>query len=142
MIDKYINRLTEEWLQHGKIIVAIDFDDTISPWKLNSQEECNKVIEVLKDVCAVGAYIVIFTACSSDRYQHIAEYCTSKGFSIDRINQNPIVLPYGNQTKVYANIFLDDRGGLDEALNILQESMYRVRSSKYGKNLSEQTVEF
>lgn len=141
-MTEYIDRLTEEWLQHGKIIVAVDFDDTICPWKLNDQAKCDKVIHLLKDVKLVGAYVVVFTACSNDRYQQIIDYCTSKELPIDTINRNPIDLPYGNQNKLYANIFIDDRAGLNEAMAILQEAMYKVRAANYGRNLSDQTVEF
>ena len=28
---RYLNRLINEWKLHGKIIIACDFDDTISP---------------------------------------------------------------------------------------------------------------
>ena len=31
----YLERLEEEWKMHGKIIVAVDYDDTISPWKMH-----------------------------------------------------------------------------------------------------------
>jgi hypothetical protein len=128
--NKYINRLTEEWKQHGKIIVAVDYDDTISPWRLNTQEECDKVIQILQDVQLTGAYIVVFTACNSDRFQEIESYCNSNGLTIDAINGNVIDLPYGNNNKIYANVFVDDRAGLDETLGILKESMYRMRSYK------------
>jgi len=30
---KHVERLALEWARHGKIIIAVDFDDTISPWK-------------------------------------------------------------------------------------------------------------
>jgi len=127
-MNDYIKRLVEEWNLHGKIIVAVDFDDTICPWKLTNQQKCDKVIELLKEARRVGAYIVIFTACKQNRYEEIRKYCDSKDLHIDTINQNPIDLPYGNQNKIYANIFLDDRAGLDQALDTLQEAMYRQRA--------------
>lgn len=141
-MEKYVKRLVEEWMQHGKIIIALDFDDTISPWKINSQLDCDALIRKVIDARLVGAYVVVFTACAEDRHPHISEYCAAKGLIIDGINRNPIELPYGNQNKIYANIFLDDRGGLDESVNIMQEAMYLVRAKKYGNNLTEQTVEF
>lgn len=134
-MNKYITRLSEEWKLHGKIIVAVDFDDTISPWKTNNQQDCDRIIEVLKEVKLTGAYITIFTACDKDRFEDIKHYCENKNLQIDSINQNPITLPYGNNNKVYANIFIDDRAGLDEALNILQESMYIMRSYNTSKKL-------
>lgn len=125
-MSKYVDRLVKEWQQHGKIIIAVDFDDTISPWSLNSQEECTVVIEALKQAKEVGAYLVIFTACKIDRHIEIKEYCESKGVAIDGINESPLVLPFGNQNKIYANIFIDDRAGLAESLTILTEAMIRV----------------
>ena len=129
-LTPYINRLTEEWRQHGNIVIGVDFDDTISPWKLANQEECDKVIHTLKEAKNVGAHIVVFTACKEDRYEQILAYCKKKDLRVDAINKNPIDLPYGNTTKIYANIFLDDRAGLESALVILNESMYRQRSYK------------
>jgi hypothetical protein len=127
-MNKHLKRLVEEWKQHGRIIVAVDYDDTISPWKATTQQDCDEVIKLLKEVRNVGAYIVIFTCSDVDRYKEIEEYCKSKELKIDSINQNPISLPYGNQNKVYANIFIDDRAGLYESLNLLEEAMYQQRA--------------
>ena len=125
----YLERLEQEWKQHGKIIIACDYDDTISPWKMKGFDP-KRVIEVLKVAKQTGAYIVIFTSCNEERYKEIEEYCNSQGLEIDAINKTPINLPYGNNSKIYANIFIDDRAGLNEALNILEFAMYRVRGSQ------------
>lgn len=123
-MNKYAFRLAEEWKQHGKIIIAVDWDDTLSPWKLHKEHELHPVWSLLKTCKYTGAYITIFTACNEDRYPEIMKYCEKKGLIPDSINQNPINLPYGNQNKVYANIFLDDRAGLDEAMRILEQALY------------------
>jgi hypothetical protein len=125
----YLERLEQEWSQYGKIIIACDYDDTISPWKLKGFDP-TRVIEVLKTAKQTGAYITIFTACNEERYAEITEYCKSKGLEIDSINKTPINLPYGNGGKVYANVFIDDRAGLNEALNILEFAMYRLRGNQ------------
>lgn len=124
----YLDRLVEEWEQHGKIIIAVDFDDTISPWKMGSFVDFERIISILKEAKLTGAYIVIFTSCSPDRFYEIKEYCGSKGLSIDSINVNPIQLPYGNHGKIYANIFIDDRAGLNESLEILELAIYQRRA--------------
>lgn len=125
----YLNRLVEEWRTHGKIIIACDFDDTISPWKMHNAD-FNKVINTLKIARETGAYVVIFTACNQDRYTEIEKYCLDNGLQIDAINETPIDLPYGKSGKVYANIFIDDRAGLNESLMILEMAMYTIRGSK------------
>lgn len=131
-VDKYIARLESEWNQHGKIIIACDFDDTISPWKFHNFD-FNKVIEMLKVAQQTGAYIVIFTACNTDRYDEIRKYCADKGLTIDAINETPVELPYGKNGKIYANIFIDDRAGLHESLHILESAMYKVRGNRVNK---------
>ena len=138
--NKDAQRLISEWKMHGKIIVAVDYDDTIRPWKFKTQEECDAVIAVLRLAIEVGVYIVIDTACNTDRYPEIRAYCAEKGLKVDSINVNPIELPYGNQGRAYANIFINDRAGLELALEILEFAAYTMRSYKHSS--SEQTVEF
>ena len=126
----YLERLEQEWDQYGKIIIACDYDDTISPWKMKGFDP-KRVIEVLKLAKQTGAFIVIFTSCNSERYHEIIEYCKTQGLEIDAINETPIDLPYGNDKKIYANVFIDDRAGINEALNILEFAMYRIRGKKH-----------
>lgn len=136
---KYLDRLLDEWRVHGKIIIAIDYDDTISHWKLGDFNP-ERIISVLKTAKETGAYLVIFTACNPDRYSEIKAYCNSIGLDIDSFNENPINLPWGNEKKIYANIFLDDRAGINEALNILEMAMYRIRGERYSNSLNESII--
>ena len=137
-IDIYVARLLKEWKEHGKIIIACDYDDTIRNWSLDDDETREAVIDLLKKAKETGAYIVIFTACSPDRYDEIKVFCNEQGVTIDSINQNPIDLPYGNTSKVYANIFLDDRAGLPQAMEILKRAMYEYRGQLHKKGYTEQ----
>jgi len=134
--NKYYKRLYEEWQQHSKIIIAVDFDDTISPWRFQTPEDINEIERTMKIIIEakqIGAFVVIFTACNKDRYIDIIEYCRSKGLEIDGINTTPVEIPhgYGKTNKIYANIFLDDRAGLIESLEMLEDTMYKIRAYKY-----------
>jgi len=136
--NKYAERLYNEWITHGKIIIGTDFDSTISPYgvieNLQDIEDCK---QLLRDCKLVGCYIVVHTACNVDRYENIKQYCAEQGIIVDTINETPIPeLPFGkNGSKPYCNIFLDDRAGFIQALEILEEVMYKVRSYKAGKKL-------
>lgn len=129
IMNKYVNRLLEEWKQYGKIIIAVDFDDTISIWRKDfNKEDITRCINLLREVSLTGAYIVVFTACKLDRYEDIQKHCEELKLPISAINRTPIELPYGNNSKIYANIFLDDRAGFVESMNILEEALYHYRS--------------
>lgn len=132
-MNKYIKRLYQEWKQYGKIVIAVDYDDTISPWGFKSEEdliEQDKVVQILRTAKETGAYITIWSACNPDRYDEIKSYCASKKLEIDTININPIDLPYGKDKKIYANIFIDDRAGINEALDNLTTVMYKIRGEQ------------
>lgn len=125
---KLVNRLYEEWLKHGSVLIGCDFDDTIKPWgALSTQEDCDEVIGILQQACKLGARIVINTATTTDRYPSMLAYCKEKNLVVEPVfNKNPIELPYGNNGKIYANIFIDDRAGLAESLEILKEAMAMI----------------
>ncbi len=137
--DKYVTRLYQEWKMHGKPIIAVDYDDTIFPWGYKSKEDIEqiqRIVDLLVIAKQTGAYIVIFTCSAPDRHEEIQKYCESIELPIDAINNNPISLPYGNHGKIYANIFLDDRAGLKDALETLEAAMYMVR----GDNMLKHTL--
>lgn len=134
-MKKYIDRLIQEWQTHGKIIVGVDFDSTISPYHtIDNQEDIDRTIKLLKDCQNVGCYTVIHTSCNKDRYEEILKYCKDIDITVDSINENPIDLPYGKQgSKPQCNIYLDDRAALPAALDILDEAMYKTRAFKYSQ---------
>ena len=130
-MDKYTARLLEEWKQHGKIIISVDYDDTLYPWRKDfNKEDIERTIKLVQQARYTGAYIVIFTASDSDRYDEISKYCESIKLPIDSINKNAINLPYGNNGKIYYNINLCDRSGLTQALDILESALYQYRGFK------------
>lgn len=120
-----IDRLYTEYQKHKKLIVAVDFDDTLRDWHGRGTSH-ELVINLMKRCKALGFYVVVFTASKPERHQFIKEYCTSKGIEIDSINKNPIDLPYGNDGKIYYNIFLCDRAGLRSSYYILEQVVGRI----------------
>ena len=128
--NKHIQRLADEWKAHDKIIIALDFDDTISPWNFKENadlSEMNFTIDKVKKAKETGAYVIIWTCSDPSRYSFIIDYCKAHGLEIDAINENVVDLGWDNGKKLYANIYIDDRGGLNESLNILQEATYLQR---------------
>lgn len=138
IINKYEERLLNEWKAYGKIIIGLDFDDTISAWGFKGEEhdiDLQKTIKIIKLAREVGAYIVIWSACAPDRFEYIKQYCKDLGIEIDAINDNPIELPYGQHKKIYYNILIDDRAGINESLSMLEKCAYHMRAAKAGEKL-------
>lgn len=139
-MDKYTQRLVDEWNTHGKIVIGVDFDSTISPYHtMDNQEDITRAIKLLSDCQNVGCYTVIHTACNSDRHQDILDYCTKVGLRVDEINRTPKDLPieYGREgSKIYANVFIDDRAGFTQAMDMLEDAMLRQRSNKLRDRMS------
>lgn len=139
-------RLLNEWRTHGKIIIGVDYDDTVSPWTFRSESYLEFYDEVLNEVREsqqVGAYVVCFTGCLPDRYEEISSFFASKGIKLDAINETPLKdIPYGRPgSKIYANIYLDDRGGLREALTRLIDVKAIIQEER-NFFLNEQQTEF
>lgn len=130
--DKYVQRLYKEWLQHGRIILAIDFDNTVSPYHtLDNKEDMDRAVKAILDSQQVGTYNMIHTSCDPSRHEDIVVYCSGLGIRIDAINATPIEVPYGKPgSKPYFNISLDDRCGLREATITLETAMVLVRAAK------------
>ena len=137
IVDKYTQRLLDEWIQHGKIIIAVDIDDTILPFRTATQQECDNTINLIKECQAVGAYVIIYTCRNEAGQAEALEYCKTKDLHIDAVNKNPegVKLPYGHTAKPYANIFLDDRAQLDAAKERLSHCMHMVRAKQWSERL-------
>ena len=133
----YAERLIKEWEKHGKIIIACDFDDTIRNWGMNLPSDIARAIATIKHAQAIGIHLVIWTASDPiERKDIITKHCEEHGIRIDGINENPPGLPYGLHGKIYANIFIDDRAGINEALTILEYAIEHMLS----KNKHNETV--
>ena len=129
--SKYTERLIKEWRSYGKIIIAVDFDSTISPYPtIDNDEDIMRCVKLLQRARSIGAYIVIHTCCAVGRYEDILGFCKNNGIEVDSVNKNPIELPFGHQNKPYANVFLDDRAGFIETMNILEDACNVIAGEK------------
>jgi hypothetical protein len=125
--DACIDRLLRECKKHKKLIVAVDFDDTVYPYT-NTAGTHEGIIDLLKQCQELDFHIVVFTASTPDRYPFIENYMAKIGIKITGINKNAVEgLPFGNHGKIYYNILLDDRAGLWEARCILQSVINSIK---------------
>lgn len=123
-----VERLFNEYKQHKKLVVAVDFDDTFFDYHKKGYSY-PVVIELIKECQELGFYIVLFTGCAKDKWPGMIEYCKSIGITPAAVNQNPIPLPFGNDGKIYFNILFDDRAGLWEACCIMRAFLNEIKLS-------------
>jgi hydroxymethylpyrimidine pyrophosphatase-like HAD family hydrolase len=124
--NKHLYRLIDKWEKHGKIIIAVDYDDTIVNYNLYEFSLYHRIIELLKKCKKIGCYIIIYTSREENRYKEIKEFCESKGLKIDAINEG--IINITPNSKLYYNHLLDDKAGLEEAFMILESAYSTIKS--------------
>lgn len=124
--DYYTLKLVDAWKEHGKIIICVDFDNTLLPYYDFEEDLCKTVIDTLHEAIALGARLILYTCRDGQDLNDAIEYCNSKGLNFEQINNHIITLP-SQSTKPYCNIMLDDKAGLVSALYILQAAIRRYR---------------
>lgn len=120
--DFYLNsnnaykRLEDEYLKYGKLIIACDYDDTLYDFHKKGRTY-NDVINLLqrwKDY----AEIIIWTGNGEEKYDDITKYLEENDIPFNGINCDSNVKVNGR--KIYANVYLDDRAGLQEVYGMLE----------------------
>ena len=128
----YTNRLVTEWLKNGKIIIACDLDDTIIPYNEEIKDNCKKMVDLILECQKEGIYFLINTARSKDQLQKGKEQVEALDIEVHGVNEMHTEWnrPYGINGKLYANIFLDDRGGFWDSYETLRNALTIVRKTR------------
>lgn len=132
-----LERLIKQYQKNDKLIIAYDFDDTVSPlWCA----DCGDVQSVLR-MCrnTLDAYFICYT--SNDNMEKVKNFIEKYDIPCDAINENAPFAPVVGG-KIFYNIFLDDKAGLGEAVNTLKQLLYLVRNgyiTKETNNWNENT---
>jgi len=124
-------RLLHEYHEHGKLIVAFDFDDTVYDYH-DKGRTYRTVLDLLKACQRHGFILTLFTDLYGDKRNVALKYLNENGITPDYINETPEFLPFGHAGKPYYNILLDDRAGLDSAFRILSSVVSHIESQKDG----------
>lgn len=114
-----IQRLLMEWVNHDKLIIAFDYDNTVFDYHENGLK-FDYIIELLKKCDKIGATFIVYSCSPESRHQEIHDYLATIGLRADYINKPHIELADGTG-KIFSNILLDDRAGLRSAYIILSK---------------------
>ena len=137
-VNFYTNRLVTEWLKNGKIIIGCDLDDTIIPYNEEIKNNCKKMVDLILECQKEGIIFLINTARSEYQLEKAKEQVEELGITVHGVNKMHPEWdkPYGVNGKIYANIFLDDRGGFWDTywtlINAL--TMVKIERNNGGKN--------
>lgn len=120
---KALQRLRNDWNEHGKLIVAVDYDSTLVPYlaeEVNYEYDFHSVRDLVRELSQMGCIIIIFTASDEKRHDGIKQALKMLNIKWDLFNESPEYIPnIGKTGKVYANAYLDDRAGLSEVFGHL-----------------------
>lgn len=120
MGDAVTDKLFRNYKEHGTLIVAFDYDDTIYPYSDDyTQRQYEKRWEILRECKDLDFYLILYTCNGQDRYEEMMEFMDKNNIPYDAINQNHPDFGYEVGRKIFYNILLDDKAGLDEALKNL-----------------------
>jgi hypothetical protein len=138
-----LKKLLEDWQNYERIIVGIDFDSTLVPYRKYEGEHCDEVCQLIRDLKEVcGTFNILWTA---NKYpDKCAAWCESKGIPIDAVNENaPEAIDYFMREgyeepprKLFFNILLDNVAGLSETFNHLRILVDLVKNGTLKKKSS------
>lgn len=128
----FTNRLVTEWIKRGKIIIGCDLDDTIIPYNEEIKDNCKKMVDLILECQEEGIIFLINTARSERQLERAKEQVEELGIKVHGINQMHPEWdkPYGINGKIYANIFLDDRGGFWDTYWTLTSALTIVKHER------------
>ena len=95
-------------MKDGKLIIAVDFDATITnthfPKCGELNEGCKETIEALK---AKGHQVFLWTCRSDDYFMKAVFFCKENGLELDGYNKSPQT-GFKYSGKEFADIYIDD----------------------------------
>ncbi len=131
--DGAYERLIAEYLKYDTLYIAFDFDNTIWDYDTygNKYEDNHdavhwNIVELLKEAKKAGMKLILWTSCPNKMDEITKnDLCRTWGIEPDYINWSPLS---PGATKPHFNLLLDDRAGLESAVNILNRIFERIEN--------------
>lgn len=118
-----LERLIAQYQKQDKLVIAYDIDDTVRPMYCAN---CDNVESLLRKInSTLDAYFIVFT--SNEDIDGVKAYLDKWDIPYDAINENAPFVPF-KDGKIFYNVLLDDKAGLGEVVNTLEQLVYLVRN--------------
>jgi hypothetical protein len=134
--DFSFKRLERDYFRHGSLVVAVDYDGTL--FDLHKLGVNHNLIRTLIRECKeLGFKIVIYTAGRAERYDGMEQFLKENNIPFDAINKDISgrIEKFPDfdfsTSKMYYNIFLDDRSGLRAAYEDLRKLVDNIKKGAY-----------
>jgi hypothetical protein len=119
------DELLAVYKQHGDLIIALDFDDTIYDWKRKGWD-CDYVVDLIKRLqYFMNARVILFTCREGLLLDFAIAYTESKGVKLWGINSDP---DHPEMRKPFYNVMVDDKACLSDVCNVLELLMETIRN--------------
>ena len=120
--ENSFNRLLQEYQQYQSLVIAYDFDDTVFDFHKKGRTY-DKLIELLRKLKEKNCFLICWTGQADLTF--VANYLNENNIPFDAINENPPFYKAENR-KEYANAYLDDRAGLAQVYNELNNVLKHI----------------
>lgn len=110
-------RLLREYKEHGKLIIAFDFDNTVFDYH-GSGLELSRAIRAIKMANRLGHEVFCFTA--NNDHDFVTQFCDANMGFVPAINKSSLDCLFESRKPFYS-LLLDDRAGLGSAVNLLEQ---------------------
>ncbi len=133
-------RLMVEYKKYGSLIVAVDFDSTLYDFH-GTGGSYELVRQLVRDLHAANCHIIIWTG--NQNTEFVKSFLAENNIPYHGINEDsPEGIQYTNGNlprKIYANVYIDDRGGLEQVYHDLKKLLYNVNKKTFYRVCNEDT---
>lgn len=123
-----LERLITQYKKQDKLIIAYDVDDTVRPMYCANCDNVKSLIRKINKT--LDAYFIVFT--SNKDIDGVKAYLDDHEMPYDSINENAPFVSFENG-KIFYNVLLDDKAGLGETVNTLEQLIYLIENNYINK---------
>lgn len=120
LVEYQVEHLIKQNKKHGKLLIAFDYDDTVMP--LNFPEEfCIRPRALLLRAQNAGHTLILYSF--NTEHWAMVEQCGQLKLKGMYLGCSPV---HSAGSKIFYNLFLDDKCGLNEACDILEMTLDKL----------------
>lgn len=122
-----VKKLIDQYVKHGSLIVAVDFDDTVYPFS-EELSDLEYVREVVRKAKSQGHKLLLLTC--RDKYEgQVKRFLTAHGIEVDYFNEVTVSGEGwgGEGSKPFYSWFLDDKASLYMSTYILDRALDEIQ---------------